>query len=920
MRILFSLALLFLAGNLTAQTFEINGKVTGPQGEPLESATVYLEKPADSSLVTYTISDNSGLFQLSGNAGLKVANLLVSYAGFKTHSQRLEIDEKLNLGTIEMQVADNALDEITITSSRAPVTIKKDTLEFNAASFKTRKDANLEELLKELPGVEVATDGSITVNGTPVSQIKVNGKDFFGDDPKIATKNLPKELINKLQVVDSKTKSEEFTGKEGDAENKTINITIDEDKNRGFFSRLTAGGGTNDRYESSGIGNYFKNDFRVSLLASSNNINSSGFSFDEIYDAMGRNAYSISRSRGGNFSINGNNFGSGNGITKSDNAGFSLVNEWPQETELSSNYFYSRADNITETKTQRENILPDRRFFNNSESSSNRINNNHRFSMGFEIQPDTLTRISVRPNINTNNGRSSNQAFTESVEEDGTPINTALTDNYSEVHSVNFSNRLNFTRKFGKNGGYYSLSFNNQNNTRSQDNNFFSEREIYNEEGELVNTNIQDQFISEENKDDNYGIDLGVRFPITEELMLDVSYDFDKEDGRNERLVYDVNEEGDYTLLDDELSNDFISESFEHRPSLGLVYNDEKLRASLSGGFQSIQLKNQDVFTETKIDNTYENVFANAYLRYKLSQGKSIYFNYNNSWDTPSLTQLQPVTNTINPLNIITGNPDLRPALRHRFYFNFNNFDFKTRSGFYAYLGGNYTNDQVVTRSTIDEDLVRTTTYTNIDGAYTYFGGGSMDKTFKLEKESSIKLRGGVYGNFNKNIGFTNEQRFFSKTLNLTPSLSLEYNFRDLVTLEPFYSVEFVDAEYSFNNREENYKNQNISLALTSFWPEKFVIGSDISYQSIGNASPGFENSFYLWNASLGYEILGDKGTLKVKVFDLLDQNIATRRFTGDDFIQDTQELVLEQYFMLSFTYKMSKFGGKDPNNKRGSR
>ncbi|TDN87132.1 carboxypeptidase family protein [Salegentibacter sp. 24] len=917
MRILLFLTLLFFAGNLTAQNFEINGKVTGPQGEPLESATVYLEKPADSSLVTYTISNNSGEFQLSGESDIQALNLLISYAGFKTYMRRIQIDKQVMLDAIQMQMADNSLDEITITSSRAPVSIKKDTLEFNAASFKTRKDANLEELLKELPGVEVATDGSITVNGTPVSQIKVNGKAFFGDDPKIATKNLPKELINKIQVVDSKTKSEEFTGKEGDAENKTINITIDEDKNRGFFSRLTAGGGTDDRYELSGIGNYFKNDMRISVLASSNNINSTGFSFDEIYDAMGRNAYSITRSRGGNFSINGNSFGTGNGITESDNAGFSFVNEWPQETELSSNYFYSNADNRTESRTQRENILPDRRFFNYSESSSNRVNNNHRFSLGFEVQPDTLTRISVRPNINTNNGRFSSLSFTESVEADGTPINTALTNNYSEVHSVNFSNRLNFTRKFGKNGGYYSLGFNNQNNVYSQDNNFFSEREIYNEQGALVSTDVQDQFISEENIDNNYGFDINTRFPITKELMLDVSYDFEKVNGRNERLVYDANEEGDYVFLVDELSNEFVSESFIHRPSLGVAYNGEKLRASLSGGFQSIRLKNEDVFTETAIDNTYENVFADAYFRYSLAQGKAIYFNYNNSWNAPSLNQLQPVTNTVNPLNIITGNPDLRPALRHRFYLNFNNYDFKTRSGFYAYLGGNFTDDQVVTRSTVGEDLVRTTTYTNVDGAYNYFGGGSIDKTFELEKESSIKIRGGVYGNFNKNIGFTNGQRFNSKTLNVTPNLGVEYNFRDLVTIEPFYSVEFVDAQYSFNNREEKYQNENISLAITSFWPEKFVIGSDIAYQSIGNASPGFENSFYLWNASLGYEILGDNGTIKVKVFDLLDQNIATRRFTGDDFIQDTQELVLEQYFMLSFTYKISKFGGKDPNKSR---
>jgi len=916
MRFFFSLTLVFLATSLTAQDFKINGKVTDQKGEPLESATIYVEKPADSSLVTYTISNNSGDFQLSGKTEVEEVNLLVSYAGYQTHLQKIKISKLQDLGAIKMKVADNALDEITITSSRAPVTIKKDTLEFNAASFKTRKDANLEELLKELPGVEVATDGSITVNGTPVSKIKINGKDFFGDDPKIATKNLPKELINKLQVVDSKTKSEEFTGKEGDAENKTINITIDEDKNRGFFSRLTAGTGTDNRYELSGIGNYFKNDLRVSILGSSNNINSSGFTFDEVYDAMGRNAYSISRGRNG-FSVNGNNFGTGDGITKSHNAGFSFVNEWPQETELSTDYFFNRADNRTESKTERENILPDRRYFNVSEASGTRVNNNHRFNLGFEIQPDTLTRISVRPNFVVNNGRSSNNAYTESFEEDDTPINTALTDNYSEVRSVNFSNGIYFTRKFGEKGGYYSFNFDNRNNTRKQNNNFYSEREVYDEEGNLTSTDIQDQLITEDNSEDNYGLNANARFPLTEELMLDVSYRFEKEDGHNERLVYEADGNEEYNILDEELSNDFRSESFNHKPSIGLAFNGEKLRANLSGGFQSLRLKNEDIFTNTNIDNTYENVFASAFFRYNLGQGKSVFLNYRNSWNTPSLSQLQPVMNTINPLNIVTGNPDLRPTLRHRFYLNFNNFDFKTRSGFYAYLSANFTEDKVVTRSTVDEDLVRTTTYTNLDGAYNYSGGGSADKSFELENESSIKIKGGIYGSFSKNVGFTNGQLYNSKSLNVTPNLGLEYIFRDLVTVEPFYSIGFVNADYSFNNREENYKNQNISLGITSYWPERFLIGSDIAYKNIGNAAPGFQNSFYLWNASLGYELLGDNGIIKVKVFDLLDQNVATQRYTGEDFIQDTQELVLEQYFMLSFTYKLSKFGGKDPNKKR---
>ena len=266
---------------------------------------------------------------------------------------------------------DNALDEVTLTATRAPITIKKDTLEFNANSFDTRQDANLEDLMKKLPGVEVDSDGNITVNGKPVSRILVNGKEFFGNDPKIATKNLPKEIIDKIQVTDTKTKSEEFTGKAGDPDNKTINIELKEDKNKGYFSRLTAGGGTDDRYELSGIGNYFKDELRVSVLASSNNINSSGFSFDEVFDMMGGNARSVRFSSNGSFSINGNGFGSSGGITKSETAGFNFVNEWDNDMELSVDYFYGKNDTETRTRVERENILPDSRYFTNSESSSN---------------------------------------------------------------------------------------------------------------------------------------------------------------------------------------------------------------------------------------------------------------------------------------------------------------------------------------------------------------------------------------------------------------------------------------------------------------------------------------------------------------------------------------------------------------------
>jgi len=315
MKILFLPFLFIFIQTLTAQNFAIKGKVLDQEGRPLESATVFVEKIADSSLVTYTVSEKDGSFLISGKTDAEKFNLIISFSGFKPYYRQIKIVEEVKMGEISMETETNDLSEVIVTTNRAPITIKKDTLEFNANSFTTRPDANLEELLKKLPGVEVDTDGNVTVNGRAVSRFLVNGEEFFGDDHRIATKNLPKQIIDKIQVMDTKTKAQEFTGRPGDPDNKTVNVTIKKDKNKGYFARATAGGGTDGRYELSGIGNYFKNDLRVSVLGSSNNINSSGFSYDEVYGMMGRSATR---------NISG---GNGGGITKAETAGINFVNK-----------------------------------------------------------------------------------------------------------------------------------------------------------------------------------------------------------------------------------------------------------------------------------------------------------------------------------------------------------------------------------------------------------------------------------------------------------------------------------------------------------------------------------------------------------------------------------------------------------------
>lgn len=917
MKQFFLFCLVLISTGSWAQQFSISGKVVDADTQlPLESATLFVEKVQDSSLVSYTISNQDGNFIIEGSGKMDTLRLVSTFNGYATLSRLVSLDQrKLDLGRLEMEVANNILGEVTVVSERAPVTVKKDTLEFNAASFNTRQDANLEEVMKKLPGVEVDAQGNITVNGKPVSRILVNGKEFFGNDPKIATKNLPKEIIDKIQVVDTKTKSEEFTGKAGNPDDKTINVTIKEDKNKGYFARATAGGGTEGRYELSGIGNYFKDDLRLSVLASSNNINSSGFSMDEVFDMMGGRGRSIMVRSNGTFAVNGMNFGSDQGITKSETAGLNFTNEWDKKYELTADYFFVKSDTETASIVERETFLPDRSIYTDIVSDANIVNQNHRANFSFEVELDTMTRIQIRPSINLSDGFAHRTSASERMD-----INQELisnTEDREDIFSKEFNNRLSFTRKFGKRGAYLEVTFENSNQLRESENFFYSEL-FKSEDGVLQEATIQDQYIDEENTTDEYEAGITQRSVLAEKLFLDLSYDFSTQNMSSTRSVFEFDENtNEYDLFNNRLSNDFEVKSLKHIPNAGLSYEGKKLRASFDIGLLNTTLENQNFLADVDFKNEYNDLFLRSNVRYELARGKSLYAYYQNDTQIPSIRELQPVPNLTNPLNIIIGNPKLDPTYSHRLSMGYQNFDFATRSGMSIYASTTFYEDQVVPYS-ITEDLITTTTYRNLDGGVSSYAGVSLNKRIKKE-EQEFSYRFGLYGNYNRQIGFSNGIRYNADRFGISPSIRLGFNYDDKVEINPRYEVNYNLSKYDISNRrEEEYVNHTIALEATSYWPKNVVYGNDISFVSYGSVAPGFDPTSVLWNMSLGYKFLNDDATLKVKVYDLLNENVSTRRIIGEDYVQDTQELILEQYFMLSFTYKLSKFGGKDPNKGRG--
>ncbi|GAA3586984.1 outer membrane beta-barrel protein [Flavivirga amylovorans] len=906
--------LVFLCVTLSfsqSKTFKISGTlISDDENLPLESATVYIERIKDSALVNYTITDKKGLFTLEDKTVDMQLNLLISYVGYETYSKTIKIDRpEINLGKIIMQIDANALDEIVI-KSRAPITIKKDTLEFNVKSFKTKKDANVEDLLKVLPGIEVDEEGVITVNGRPVNRILVNGKPFFGNDPTITTRNLTKDVIEKIQVVDTKTKSQAFSGEEGDDENKTINLTIKEENNKGVFGRASAGTGTDERYEFAGMFNRFDNDQRFSVLVGGNNINSPGFSFGEIRKMFG-GGNSMNFNGGGAFQIGGRSFGGGQGITTSNNVGANFADKFGEKVDLSTDYFYSGSSSENVTSTQRENILPDSRFFTNSESRSFSDNDNHSANMEFDMKIDSTFLINIEPSFRHTRSKTVFSRDEDSRDELNALINESNTESVVETVGKNFTNDIQVTKRFGSNGAYLRLNIDNEISSRESDDFLFSKTDIYGDNPDEI---IRDQFTRGNNKVNDLRTSINYNIPlIAKELFLNFGYGYSRNKQEDKQSTLDKDVNGDYTVFNTELSTDFEYINEILTPEFSIRYRNKKWSARFNTSYLFRNLENKDLLRpEFTIKRKFEAVELRSNFRYRFSPKSSIRIGYGLNNSPPQLRQLQAFQNVSNPLNTIVGNPNLEPTNNHRVDLSYNAFDFQKGTGFYSYFNVSFINNQVVSNTTIDENFVRETTYSNVNGNYRINGNLNYNKSVKLDSLRTLRLAIGINGNKNRNINYNNGVQYASHITGLSPSVNFMFTWKDVMEFMPRYQINFTKNTFditSFEDREFLFHSLHLSTA--TFLPKHFEWRNEMQYNYNPNIAEGFQKSSWFWNATLAYSFMKDKSTITFKAYDLLNQNTNARRTANQNFIQDSQSTVLQQYFMLSFSWKFNSLGQK---------
>tara|TARA_R110002050_G_scaffold202057_4_gene337206 strand:+ start:4167 stop:6944 length:2778 start_codon:yes stop_codon:yes gene_type:complete len=919
MKYYFGAILLLIFTNSFAQSkpFEISGKLISEDDQtPLEAATVYLQRVKDSSLITYTISDRDGKFLLEDKTSEISANLYVSYVGYQTYFKLIDLKKStIDLDTIQLKISTNSLNEIVI-KAQAPITIKKDTLEFNVKSFDTKKDANVEDLLKVLPGVEVAEDGSITVNGKSVNKILVNGKPFFGNDPTITTRNLSKEIIEKIQVVDTKTKAQAFSGEKVDNENKTINLTIKKENNKGNFGKLSAGTGTDKRYEFAGMLNHFDNNQRISVLAGGNNTNSPGFSFGEIRKMFGGN--SIRFNSNGSFSIDGRSFGGGQGITTSRNYGLNFADKLGEKKDVSADYFYSKSSSNNETIKERENILPDSRFFTKSNTSNYNDSDSHRANMEFDIEVDSTFLINVRPRFSYG---TSETVFSQ--EESSLNDSNVLTnDNTSNslVNSINrnFNNDIDVTKRFGKNGAFLRFSIGNEIKTDIRKDFLNSISNIY---GDTPQNITRDQFADVSNKDNNFSSEIRYRLPlIGKELFFDAEYNYQINKSENIRNTFDKDSATDeFSLFNTDLSTDFKYLNEQMSPELTLRYRTDIWDIRLGSGYVFRTLENHDrLRPELDVKRRFKNLQWRSNIEYKFSAKSKIELDYRLRNNPPRVNQLQAYRDVSNPLNIRTGNPDLKPTDIHQATLRFRSFDWQKGTGIFSYFRANFEDNRVVSKTTTDENFVRETTYANVNGNYDIYGNVSLRKSVKIDSLRTIRFGVNLSGSINRAINYNNDIQYASNVKSLNPSVDFRLTWKDVFEISPRYRLSFTRNTYEIDTfKDIDFLYHVFELNTATFLPKHFEWRNDISYNYNPNIAEGFQKSAWFWNSTLAYSFLKDNVTLTLKAYDLLNQNTNARRVATENYIEDSQSTVLTQYFMLSFSWKFNTLGPKGETRER---
>ncbi|WP_169719433.1 TonB-dependent receptor [Olivibacter sitiensis] len=904
--------------NTKAQTGKpVSGTVQDSTGLSVISASVRLTSDKDT---LQAITDLDGKFAFP-SVKASSFTLTITSIGFEalTRSFTIAADRSsLVIAPITMKYSSQMLQEVSVTGGTL-VTMKGDTVEYNAKDYRVRDNALAEELVKKLDGVQVDKDGNITAQGETVSRVRINGKDFFGGDIKTATQNLPADIIEKLQIIDDYGDQANLTGnRTGDPE-KILNIVIPEDKNKGYLGRVGAGGGTEDRYQAGGMFRASNNKSEATIVGDMNNNNNQAFNFN----TRGAGARRMPGGMGGAGGAGGaGGFGGGsNGLTKSYSIGLNVRSDINDKITTYGNYSYNHSDNTTTNITDATYNYPSSQIVNYINGVTNAISNNHRFDWNLEYKMSQKSFLKLSPTFSLGNSTTILDQTNDQTTNGERQVIYNINDDGSRVPSYGLSGLYNFRIDDKGRNAFINFSLNSSKTKQDQD-------RIINtlnySDDDVVDTYTR-QLIDLDNKGLNGGASLSYIEPLSGTSNLEFTYDYNFANYDNLRRADTLSTTGsiDYSP---QLSTDFDYTFATHKVGLTYRYRTEKTTLQLGGAVLPTRLTGNSLYLDNNIDTKRTGFYFVPVFRYeyKASRTKVFTAEYNGSASEPSFSQIQPVVDMSNPQNTITGNPELNAQFNHSLRLRYRNFDFATGNVFFAMLMANLSEDRIVAdRSVIMDErygTVQQTSYLNANGYYDVRGFYNYSRPYK-NRAYVLSFRGGA--NYVNNVTYTEGVENIAKNWVLNQGIDLQINPQTWLEIRPGVNYTFNTISNTTGNQTSTNiqtwaatLNNNITFIPTWVWGLDLSATKNIGYGNTVNANPTILNTF------LEKQFFKAKnGMLRLSAFDLLNQQVSVGRTITENSIVDVRNNRLGRYFMLSFTYRFQKFGGVsgagDPNERQ---
>lgn len=912
--------LLSVVSNLCLAQSSVTGIVQdGTDKTSLIGVSVQLFLQSDTTQRRGTVTDVEGRFTF-GDVRQGKYFVRISYISYTTQQLSLEVkDTPYDLGTIALKQSSITLKAVEVRATSIQVEQKGDTIQYNASAFKTTRDATAEDLIGKMPGM--TSDGTgVKAQGEAVQQVLVDGKQFFGDDATLALKNLPAEIIDKIEVFDRMSEQSQFSGFDDGNTRKTVNIVTKKGRNNGQFGRIYAGAGEDGRYTAGGNVNSFKGERKISLVGLSNNINQQNFSNEDLLGVTGSSGGGGRGGRGGGGG--GGNFAVGqqSGISTTNSIGLNYMNAWGTKTEVTGSYFFNQTDNERLTSLRRQYITQqDTGLFYNEMSRANSTNYNHRFNARIEYSIDTANSLVISPRLSfqSNDSKSLLTGDYSSASDNSLESNIDNRNN-ADNSGYAFSTGVLYRHRFQKRGRSLSVNINTSINDRKGDSYLHSLNE-YESSGE---TTLIDQQSDNFTNSNTISSNISYTEPVGKNGQLQLEYAPSLTKSKTDKKTYNLDDETvDYTDLDTLLTNAFENKYITNRGGVSYRFNKDKYRLSFGVDYQHAKLMSDQEFPFAfQVNRSFANALPQARFNYRFSRTENIRIQYRASTEAPSISQLQNVIDNRNPLFLKTGNPDLAQSYSHNLNVRYGKTGANSSRSFLIYLNGTFVSDYITNASFIaPKDTVfnsvalnRGTQLSypvNIDGyrnarALVTYGAPVVLLKSNMNLNTSF--------NYNRVPALINNNKNLANNYGFSQGIVLSSNVSEKLDFTLSYTANYTIVKNSIQKQSDNnYFNHTTSLKLNWIFWKGFVFTTNVNNTMYRGLSAAYDQSIWFWNAGLGYKFLKDQSLeIKLNAFDILNQNNSISRDVTETYIEDRQTNVLTRYFMLTATYSLRRFKG----------